>query len=72
MDGGFLINKANVFRETLKGRPRVYERMYILYNISLSLSLSLSVFFFPPNQYFHTCKILFMADSVSKVINVVL
>jgi hypothetical protein len=61
-DGGFLSNKAIVFRETLKGRPRVYEWMYILYNLCMCV--------FPINTFIR-CKILFMADSVSKVINIV-
>jgi len=41
----------------------VYEWMYILHNLCMCVCVS--------NQYFHTCKILFMADSVSKVMNVV-
>jgi len=67
MDGGFLSNKATAFRETLKGRPRVHEwiYIYILYNLCVCVCVCVS------NQYFHTCKIPFMADIVSKVMTVV-
>jgi len=58
-----------MLRETLKGRLRVYEWMYILYNLCVCVCVCVCVF---PINIFILCKILFMVDSVSKVINIVL
>jgi hypothetical protein len=69
-----------MLREKLKGRLRVYEWMYILKNVCVCvrarvhvcafMRVCVCVCFFPIN-IFILCKILFMVDSVSKVINIV-
>lgn len=58
MAGGFLGKKATAFRETLKGRSRVYEWMYILYNLCVCVCVCFqSIFSYLQNTlYGGQCK----------------